>query len=193
MNLACLHMPLLESYLQSPRSHVEASANQALRGGYFINIREGMAGEVRDLRDSINRDRADMLRFAQAIDDGQELLCTSASGFDLTPFYPKLPADVRVPGAALAGHRPTRPRGSTGDPRAPGPSRPRSPDRQPSLQGVRARSTGGLRVHRTRPKQSDRCPLAGLGVPTDPPTRQRPPSLVRHLGEYIDVHHLTVR
>lgn len=94
MNLAFLHKPLLESYLQSPQSHVEASANPDLRGGYFINIPEDRAGEVRDLLDSINRDRADMLRFAQAIADGQELLRTSASGFDLTPLYPKLPTEL---------------------------------------------------------------------------------------------------
>ncbi|MEU8376581.1 hypothetical protein AB0C22_26160 [Micromonospora sp. NPDC048894] len=83
----------MNSNILGPPSHVEASANPALRGGYFIKIREGVAGEVRDLLDSINRDRADMLRFTQAIDDGQELLRTSASGFDFTPLYPKLPAE----------------------------------------------------------------------------------------------------
>src|SRR5690242_1904835 len=40
MNLAFLHVPLLESYLQSPQVHVAASVNPALRGGYFINIPE---------------------------------------------------------------------------------------------------------------------------------------------------------
>ncbi|MEU7977159.1 hypothetical protein AB0B63_01330 [Micromonospora sp. NPDC049081] len=57
MSLAFLHKPLLESYLQSPQPHVKASANPDLRGGYFINIREDRAGELRYLLDSINRDR----------------------------------------------------------------------------------------------------------------------------------------
>src|SRR5262245_26747645 len=94
MNLAFLQVPLLESYLQSPQVHVAASNNPDLRGGYFINIAEERAGEVRDLLDRIKRDRAHILRFAQAIADGQELLRANATGFDLTPLYPQLPAEL---------------------------------------------------------------------------------------------------
>ncbi|MEV4449889.1 MBL fold metallo-hydrolase [Streptomyces mirabilis] len=94
MNLAFLQVPLLESYLQSPQVHVAASNNPELRGGYFINIPEERADEVRDLLAAIKRDRADMLRFAEAIAAGQELLRASATGFDLTPLYPKLPQEL---------------------------------------------------------------------------------------------------
>ncbi|MFD0690814.1 MBL fold metallo-hydrolase [Actinomadura fibrosa] len=94
MNLAFLQVPLLESYLQSPQVHVTASGNPELRGGYFINIPEERAGEVRDLLAEIKRERAHILRFAEAIAEGQELLRTSATGFDLTPLYPKLPAEL---------------------------------------------------------------------------------------------------
>ncbi|MBT2212347.1 MULTISPECIES: MBL fold metallo-hydrolase [Actinomadura] len=94
MNLAFLQVPLLESYLQSPQVHIAASNNPELRGGYFINIPEERADEVRDLLAAIKRDRADMLRFAQAIADGQELLRANATGFDLTPLYPKLPSEL---------------------------------------------------------------------------------------------------
>jgi L-ascorbate metabolism protein UlaG (beta-lactamase superfamily) len=94
MNLAFLQVPLLESYLQSPQVHVTASSNPELRGGYFINIPEERAGEVRDLLAEIKRERAHILRFAEAIAEGQELLRTSATGFDLTPLYPKLPAEL---------------------------------------------------------------------------------------------------
>ncbi|WP_086770659.1 MBL fold metallo-hydrolase [Streptomyces bobili] len=94
MNLAFLQVPLLESYLQSPQVHVAASNNPDLRGGYFINIAEERADEVRDLLAGIKRDRAAILRFAEAIAEGQELLRANATGFDLTPLYPKLPPEL---------------------------------------------------------------------------------------------------
>ncbi|MGW7231457.1 MBL fold metallo-hydrolase [Streptomyces sp. CBMAI 2042] len=94
MNLAFLQVPLLESYLQSPQVHVAASNNPELRGGYFINIPETRADEVSDLLAGIKRDRAAILRFAEAIAAGQELLRANATGFDLTPLYPKLPTEL---------------------------------------------------------------------------------------------------
>ncbi|WP_433325313.1 MBL fold metallo-hydrolase [Spirillospora sp. CA-294931] len=94
MNLAFLQVPLLESYLQSPQVHVAASNNPDLRGGYFINIPESRVDEVRDLLAAIKRDRAHILRFAEAIAEGQELLRANATGFDLTPLYPKLPKEL---------------------------------------------------------------------------------------------------
>ncbi|MFH8447330.1 MBL fold metallo-hydrolase [Streptomyces sp. NPDC018026] len=94
MNLAFLQVPLLESYLQSPQVHVAASNNPELRGGYFINIAEERADEVRDLLAAIKHDRAHILRFAEAVVAGQELLRANATGFDLTPLYPKLPPEL---------------------------------------------------------------------------------------------------
>ena len=92
MNLAFVQVPLLESYLQSPRVHINASSNPALRGGFFVNIEESRSGEVRALLAAIKRDRADMLDFAAAVAEAEELVRSSATGFDLTPLYPKLPA-----------------------------------------------------------------------------------------------------
>lgn len=91
MNLTFLQVPLLESYLQSPQVHVAASNNPELRGGYFINIPEEQTEWVRALLDSIKRDRDGMLRFAAAVAEAEELLRQNATGFDLTPLYPKLP------------------------------------------------------------------------------------------------------
>jgi len=92
MNLAFVQVPLLESYLQSPLVHINASRNPELRGGFFVGIEESRNGEVRDLLASIKRDRAEMLEFAAAVAEAEELVRTSATGFDLTPLYPKLPA-----------------------------------------------------------------------------------------------------
>jgi L-ascorbate metabolism protein UlaG (beta-lactamase superfamily) len=91
MNLAFVQVPLLESYLQSPQVHINASSNPVLRGGFFVNIEESRSGEVRELLASIKRDRAPMLDFAAGVTEAEELVRTSATGFDLTPLYPKLP------------------------------------------------------------------------------------------------------
>jgi L-ascorbate metabolism protein UlaG (beta-lactamase superfamily) len=91
MNLAFLQVPLLESYLQSPQVHVAASVNPELRGGFFVNVPEGRAGEVRELLASIKRDRAGLLEFAGAVAAAEEVVRQGAAGFDLTPLYPRLP------------------------------------------------------------------------------------------------------
>jgi L-ascorbate metabolism protein UlaG (beta-lactamase superfamily) len=91
LNLAKVQVPLLESYLQNPPVHVAASANPSLRGGYFVNIEETRSMEVAALLDSIKKDRADMLAFADAIAEADDLLRQNATGFDLTPLYPRLP------------------------------------------------------------------------------------------------------
>ena len=91
MNLAFLHVPLLESYMQSPQVHILGSRNPQLRGGFFVNIDEGRSGEVRSLLALIRRERVSMLRFAEAIAEAEEIVRQGATGFDLTPLYPKLP------------------------------------------------------------------------------------------------------
>ncbi|GAA3236454.1 MBL fold metallo-hydrolase [Actinocorallia longicatena] len=92
LNLAKVQVPMLQSYLQNPQVHVAASVNPALRGGYFVNVEESRSNEVAALLDTIKRDRADMLAFAGAIAEADDLLRQSATGFDLTPLYPKLPS-----------------------------------------------------------------------------------------------------
>lgn len=96
MNLAFRQLPLLESYLQSPQVHIAASGNPALRGGFFVNIEARRSEEVRELARSIRRDRAGMLRFAAAIAEAEEIVRQGATGFDLTPLYPRLPAELKA-------------------------------------------------------------------------------------------------
>jgi L-ascorbate metabolism protein UlaG (beta-lactamase superfamily) len=91
MNLASVQVPLLESYLQNPQVHIAASNNPDLRGGSFVGIEEERSAEVGDLLDSIKRDRVEMLGFAAAVAEAEELVRQNATGFDLTSLYPKLP------------------------------------------------------------------------------------------------------
>jgi L-ascorbate metabolism protein UlaG (beta-lactamase superfamily) len=94
MNLASVQVPLLESYLQSPQMHISASSNPRLRGGFFVNIEASRAGEVRELLASVKRDRATMLRFAEAVAEAEEIVRQGATGFDLTPLYARLPVEL---------------------------------------------------------------------------------------------------
>jgi L-ascorbate metabolism protein UlaG (beta-lactamase superfamily) len=94
MNLAFVQVPLLESYLQSPQVHINASSNPALRGGLFVNVEAAKAGEVRELLASIKRDRAAMLRFAEAVAEAEEIVRQRATGFNMAPLYPDLPAEL---------------------------------------------------------------------------------------------------
>jgi L-ascorbate metabolism protein UlaG (beta-lactamase superfamily) len=109
LNLAVLQLPMLESYLQSPQVHAAACSNPELRGGYFVNIPESRSGEVRELVASIKRDRAPMLRFAEAVGEAEALVRQEATGFDLTPLYPKLPSELNgaVELAYDCGNQPT--------------------------------------------------------------------------------------
>ncbi len=94
MNLAFSQVPLLESYLQSPQVHVNAAVNPDLRGGFFVNVPEARAGEVRELLASVKRERGAMLRLAGAVAAAEEVVRQGASGFDLTPLYPRLPGEL---------------------------------------------------------------------------------------------------
>jgi len=91
MNLAFLQVPMLESYLQSPKVHINASHNPQLRGGFYVDIDESRSAEVRDLLISIKRDRSAMLGFAEAISEADETMRQGATGFDLRPLYARLP------------------------------------------------------------------------------------------------------
>lgn len=109
LNLASVQLPMLESYLESPQAHVAASRDPYLKGGFFVNIEENRAGEIRVLLESIRRSRAEVLAFAEAIGEGEKLVQQEATGYDLTPLYPKLPTLLagKVELAYDSGNRPT--------------------------------------------------------------------------------------
>src|SRR5215472_17400863 len=74
MNLAFVQIPLIESYLQSPQVHINASRNPELRGGFFVNVEASRSGEIREVLASTKRDRKDMLDFATAVAEAEEIV-----------------------------------------------------------------------------------------------------------------------
>ncbi|MDR7276963.1 MBL fold metallo-hydrolase [Catenuloplanes atrovinosus] len=94
MTLANRLIPMMESYLQAPEWHFRGSRDPKFRGGFFINVDDKRADEVAALLATIRRDRADMIRFAEAIAEAEKLVLAEATGYDLRPLYPKLPAEL---------------------------------------------------------------------------------------------------
>jgi L-ascorbate metabolism protein UlaG (beta-lactamase superfamily) len=89
LNLARVQIPLLESRLRNPQAHVAAGTGSP-SPGHFVEESRGL--EVAALLDSIKKDRADMLAFADAIAEAGALLRQHVTGSDLTRLHQELPA-----------------------------------------------------------------------------------------------------
>ncbi|RSM99090.1 MBL fold metallo-hydrolase [Nonomuraea sp. WAC 01424] len=94
MNLAFRQIPLLDSYLLAPDLHYSGSRNPKFRGGFFVGVEERRKDEVEALLAAIRRDRADLIRFAEAIAEAEKIVREGATGYDLRPLYPKLPPEL---------------------------------------------------------------------------------------------------
>jgi L-ascorbate metabolism protein UlaG (beta-lactamase superfamily) len=94
MNLAFRQISMLESYLQAPDLHFSGSRNPKFRGGFFVGVDDKRKDEVEALLTSIRRDRADMIRFAEAIAEAEKIVRDEATGYDLRPLYSKLPPEL---------------------------------------------------------------------------------------------------
>ena len=95
MNLASLHMPMLDSFVDDPQSHADAVANPQMKGGFFIDVDRTRRAEIRELRDEIRKENGLAERFTQAVADAEDLMRTKATGYDLGPLYAQLPAELR--------------------------------------------------------------------------------------------------
>lgn len=95
LNLASLYLPILDSYVQRPEVHEAAVANPKMKGGFFVNADRSQVDEVGELRDRIRQEESASLDLAAAIKDAEALLRAQATGYDLSPLYPQLPADLR--------------------------------------------------------------------------------------------------
>ena len=95
MNLANLQLPTLDSYLAHPETHQAAVANPRMRGGSFVDVPVSRAGEVRRLREEIQRHCQPELGLAAAVKETGQLLRANATGYALTPLYQQLPAALR--------------------------------------------------------------------------------------------------
>jgi L-ascorbate metabolism protein UlaG (beta-lactamase superfamily) len=91
MNIANRHLRIMESYVNSPSVHRAAVKNPAMAGGPFVDYEEERVDEVAALIECTRRDRRDLLRLAEAIEQLDELLRREADGSSLEPLYGRVP------------------------------------------------------------------------------------------------------
>ncbi|MFY0256054.1 MBL fold metallo-hydrolase [Chitinophaga sp. 30R24] len=91
MNIVGRHLSIMESYVMAPEIHAEAVLNPQMKGGPFMDLTGNRAEEVAVLKDSTLAKRHNMLRFAQAVKELNDLLRNEAKGFALEQLYKKVP------------------------------------------------------------------------------------------------------
>jgi L-ascorbate metabolism protein UlaG (beta-lactamase superfamily) len=89
------HLPMLESYLADPESHIAAAEDPDLAGGPFVNVPVEQAERVEDLYQQTKRDAADLAAFVGAMEQASALLQLDARGGPMAPLYERLPAPLR--------------------------------------------------------------------------------------------------
>ncbi|WP_182875685.1 MBL fold metallo-hydrolase [Microbispora sp. H10670] len=95
MNLVNLQLPMLDSYLEQPRTHADAVANPRMKGGFFVDHGGARLDEIKALRDHMSTENTDLVALASAVKEAEDLLRAQADGYDLTPLYGRLPASLR--------------------------------------------------------------------------------------------------
>jgi len=89
------HIKIMNSYLQSPKIHVDAANNPALLGGPFIDHKVERFNQIEELLEQTEKDHADLIEFAQSIKMLEQILTEGAKGGSMLPFYEKIPPDLQ--------------------------------------------------------------------------------------------------
>ncbi len=91
MNTVNRHLKIMNSFIKSPAGHEAAVKNPMLKGGPFMDVPPARVEEVKGLRDEIIEKRKDMIEFAEAVKELDNLLKKDAKGYSLQPLYAKVP------------------------------------------------------------------------------------------------------
>ena len=95
MNITHRHLKIMESFVNAVQVHVAAVANPKMLGGPFIDHGSDRVPEITGLIAKTKNDRAQMIAFAQAIQQLEDLLSTRADGHSLEPLYESVPEILR--------------------------------------------------------------------------------------------------
>jgi L-ascorbate metabolism protein UlaG (beta-lactamase superfamily) len=85
------HLKVMKSFVASPQVHVNALKNPAMIGGPFIDYDASKVGEIRRLIETTEKEQADLLRLAEAINTLDKIMGTEAQGYSLEPLYQRVP------------------------------------------------------------------------------------------------------
>ena len=94
MYLANSHLKIMRSFIAAPQVQA-ALRDPAMRGGPFISCGADRVDDIRALLARTEKEQADMLELARAIQTLDELLATEATGYSLEPLHQKTPDVLR--------------------------------------------------------------------------------------------------
>lgn len=94
-NIEHRHIPIMESYIRSPKLHADAVANPKLLGGPFIDYGGKRVVEISDLKDATTERCAQLIELSKAIHTLDEMLRNCAKGGSLGGLYQKIPDILR--------------------------------------------------------------------------------------------------
>lgn len=95
MNIVERHIKIMESYVRNPQIHATAIKNPAMQGGPFVDYNGEGVDEISRLIDETRAKQSQMIAFANAIKELDQLLRTEAKGFSLDTLYHKVPDVLR--------------------------------------------------------------------------------------------------
>ena len=91
MNVVGRHLKIMNSYIQSPNIHAAAVKNPKLLGGPFMDLGENKSAQIKELKNATIENQKDVIEFASAISELDNLLKSQATGYSLEPLYEKIP------------------------------------------------------------------------------------------------------
>jgi L-ascorbate metabolism protein UlaG (beta-lactamase superfamily) len=94
-NITERHLKIMDSYINAPQVHANAVKNPKMMGGPFIDYGGQRVNEIRALRDRIKKERCRLIEFSAQLNEVDNLLRSSAKGYDMHPLYSKVPAGLR--------------------------------------------------------------------------------------------------
>ena len=95
LHLVNYQIPAMQSYLDNPGFHVQASRDPALVGGPFCDVPAANAPRVRSLLAETRSKMAGNIEFARSFVEFHNFLSAEAGGQPLESFYGALPAGLR--------------------------------------------------------------------------------------------------
>src|SRR6266850_1186736 len=91
MNISNSHVKIMQSFVSAPQTHVSAVRNPAMRGGPFIDHEAQRVDEIKALLEKTIIEQRDMLEFAKAFREFDDILHKEANGYSLEGMYQNVP------------------------------------------------------------------------------------------------------
>ncbi len=95
LNVKKRHIPIMQSFINSPLMHVAASKNPKMMGGPFINYGVEYVKDVEQLLNDTKSAQEKSLELADSIDELNQMLKKEATGYSMEPLYDKIPENLK--------------------------------------------------------------------------------------------------